>query len=703
MQKYYLIVLLAVSFILSSCNKKNDSEVTTEEVSYANDTGIFDKANGKLTPEMMWSFGRLGTDIQISPDKNNLIYGIKKYNLQGNTGRSDIYSIPADGGEPKILTGDLEGSSFNAIWRPDGNKIGFITVDEDGAQIWEMNPDGSDKLKITNIENGINGFLYAPDRKHIVFASDVKLDHTTLDLYKDLPEANVRIINDLMYRHWSQWHDYAYSHVFVAAYSDGAIEEAVDIMEGERFDTPMNPWGGMEQINWSADGSKVAYACKKKFGREYTLSTNSEIYIYDLQSKETTNLTENGLEGYDHDPVFSPNGKMIVWKSMEEDGFEADKERMMLYYFETNELVDLSEGFDQNASQFTWAEDNKTIYFTSGVNATYQIYKIDIETRDITQITEGVHNYQSYVLGKNALLACKMSMSKATEIFSVEMNSGEETQLTFTNKWIYDQIKLARVEARWIKTTDEKDMLTWIIYPPDFDPNKKYPTLLYCQGGPQSAVSQFFSYRWNFQIMAAHGYIIVAPNRRGLPTFGQEWNDQISGDYGGQNMKDYFSAIDEMAMEPYVDKNKLGAVGASYGGYSVFWLAGHHEGRFKAFISHCGIFNFESMYGSTEEYFFVNKDYEGAYWEDPSPVSYSFSPHLFVKNWDTPILIISGENDFRIPYTQSMEAFNAAQLLGVKSRLLIFPEETHFVLKPQNAVLWQREFFGWLDTYLKQD
>lgn len=697
MQKFNLIAILALSLIISSC-KQN-----TPEVSYDNDPSVFDNANGILTAEMLWSFGRVGTDIQISPDKKTLIYGIKKYNLESNTGRNDIYSVSVDGGEPTMLTKDLGSSSFNAIWRPDGEKIGFITADDEGTQIWEMNPDGSGKAKISSITSGINGFWYAPDMKHIVFSSNVKLDETPQEKYEDLPEANVRIIDDLMYRHWNQWHDYAYSHVFIAGYDNGTLAEAIDIMKDEKFDTPMNPWGGMEQIGWSADGKKIAYACKKKFGKEYAISTDSEIYIYDIESTQTINLTEKGFEGYDHDAVFSPDGKMIVWKSMEEDGFEADKERIMLHNFETGEFIDLSERFDQSSSQFTWSEDGKSIYFISGIKATYQIYKIDVATKQITQITKGVHDYQSYVMGENVILGSKMSMSMATEIFKIDLNSGAETQLSTTNQWIYDKITLGKVEERWIKTSDDKDMLTWIIYPPNFDPAKKYPTLLYCQGGPQSAVSQFFSYRWNLQIMAAHDYIIVAPNRRGLPTFGQEWNDQISGDYGGQNMKDYFSAIDEMAKEPFVDENNLGAIGASYGGYSVYWLAGNHEGRFKTFISHCGIFNFESMYGSTEEFFFVNKDYEGAYWEEPKPKSYEYSPHLFVKNWDSPIMIITGENDFRIPYTQSMEAFNAAQLLGVESKLLIFPDESHFVLAPQSAVLWQREFFSWLDNHLKND
>ncbi|MFH0894345.1 MAG: alpha/beta fold hydrolase, partial [Bacteroidota bacterium] len=379
-----------------------------------------------------------------------------------------------------------------------------------------------------------------------------------------------------------------------------------------------------------------------------------------------------------------------------------DKKRIMLYDFKTKTATDLSKDFDQNSSSFKWSNDGKLIYFISGINATYQLYSIDISTKATRKITTGIHDYTELCINGNTMIAAKMSMSLPTEIFSIDLKSGKETQLTFTNKDILDKTTLAKVEERWVTTTDGKKMLVWVIYPPFFDKTKKYPAILFCQGGPQSAVSQFFSYRWNFQMMAANDYIVIAPNRRGLPTFGQEWNDQIALDYGGQNMKDYLTATDSIAKLPFVDKDRIGCVGPSYGGYSVFWLAGHHDKRFKAFISHCGIYNFESQYGATEEFFFVNHDWGGPYWQSPKPKSYDYSPHLSVDKWDTPILIISGGNDFRIPYTQSMEAFNAAQLRDIPSKFLFFPEESHFVLKPQNSVLWQREFFGWLDTYLKK-
>ncbi|MFC1730705.1 alpha/beta fold hydrolase [candidate division KSB1 bacterium] len=702
MRKINQISLLLFVILAVACNPKPLQEEKETKSLFGPETIIADELPEMLTPELMWKLGRV-SDIQLSPDEKTILYGVTYYNLDSNSSIRYLYSIPAEGGDPLQLTIDEDGKVLNGLWRPDGEKIGYLAIADGAFQLWEMDVNGENKKKISNIEDGINGFEYAPDMKHIIYIKDVKLDQTPNDIYPDLPLANARIITDMMYRHWNHWHDYAYSHVFYAPYNnDGSIGEAVDIMTDEPFDSPMNPWGGLEQITWSPDGKNIAYTCKKLIGKEWTISTNSEIYLYNLNDKTTMNLSENGFDGYDHDPEFSPDGRKIVWKSMEEPGFEADKERIILFDLETKEATDLSAGFDQSSQHFVWSKDGENVYFISGFHATYQIYKIDITTKKITQITSGDHNYQAFVLGENVLAGIKMTMNMPSEIFSISENTKDETQLSFTNKTIYDHIKVPKIEKRWITTTDNKQMLTWIIYPPDFDPAKKYPTLLYCQGGPQSAVSQFFSYRWNFQIMASNGYIVVAPNRRGLPSFGQEWNDQISGDYGGQNMLDYLSAIDTLALEPYVDETHLGAIGASYGGFSVFWLAGNHQKRFKAFISHCGMFNLESQYASTEEYFFVNKDLEGPYWQKPKPKSYDFSPHLFIDQWDTPILIITSMNDLRIPYTESLQAFNSAQLRGVESKLLFFPDETHFVLKPQNAVLWQREFFGWLDKWLKE-
>lgn len=679
-------VLLAVSFSVAQKTPVNSD---------AKYSGILER---KMIPETLWEMGRV-SGAQLSPDGNKMLYGVTRYELETNGRVQDLYVYDFDTKETLRLT-DGSGVYYNAVWHPQGHKIGYITAQDKGPQIWEMKPDGTDKKQLTKIEGGVSGFLYAPTADRILYTKRVKLDKTINDLHPDLPLAEAKIIDDLMYRHWDKWTDEYYSHIFVASYKDGVVGKGKDIMEGERFHAPIPPFGGMSQITFSPNGQKIAYTCKKLTGKEFTLSTNSNIYIYDIKNGTTRNLTQN-MPGYDKYPVFSPDGNKLAWQSMATPGFESDKARLMVYDFKNNTMQYLTEGFDQSASNFVWRKDGRHIYFISGIHATYQLYNIDISSKKITQITEGKHNISSVDKKGERLIVELMSMSLPTEIFSVNESDGALTQITKVNNDILSKIEMGKVEKRWVKTTDGKDMLVWVIYPPYFDPEKKYPTLLYCQGGPQSAVSQFFSYRWNFQMMAAHDYIVVAPNRRGLPTFGQEWNDQISGDYGGQNMLDYLSAIDALAKEPFVDEGRLGAVGASYGGFSVFWLAGNHDKRFKAFIAHCGMFNFESWYASTEEMFFANHDLGGPYWAEEKPISYSFSPHRFVGNWDTPILVIHGENDFRIPYTEGMQAFNAAQLQDIPSRFLYFPTESHFVLRPQNSVLWQREFFRWLDKWLK--
>lgn len=682
---------------VSGCQQKNNQLADENNMK---DSLDFVKANGKLTAEILWKFGRINPEIQLSPDNKTILYEMTSYKLEQNSGNTDIYIQAADGGKAINLTNSSDISESNAMWRPDGKKICYLSPDDSNwTQIWEMNPDGSGKIQISMITGGINGFKYCPDMTKILYIKDVKLDKTPNEIYTDLPLAEARIIDDMMYRHWNAWHDYSYSHIFVANIKNGKISEGMDIMENERYDCPINPDGGMEQINWSPDGKYIVYSCKKMSGKTYTLSTNSEIYLYNIDQKTTINISEPGYDGYDFDPVFSPDGKMIAWRSMAEDGFESDKEEIIVYHLETGKTFNYSENFDQSSTHFVFSPDNTKLYFISGIQATFQIYSVDLKTKEIRQITSGDHDYKSFAIGSDFIIGTKTSLSHPVEIFRISISDGKELQIGHTNDWIFEKIKMGKVIKRWIKTTDNKQMLTWIVLPPDFDSTKKYPALLYCQGGPQSEVSQFFSYRWNLQLMAANGYVVVAPNRRGLPTFGEAWNDQISGDYGGQNIKDYLSAIDDVAKEPWIDKDHLGAVGASYGGFSVFYLAGNHNKRFKAFIAHCGMFNLESQYASTDEYWFVNKDLEGPYWENKK--SFQFSPHRFVRNWDTPILITTGENDFRIPYTESLQAFNTAQLLGIPSKLIVFPNETHFILKPQNSVLWQREFFGWLDKYLK--
>lgn len=693
---HFLIITL-ISMV-TSCNTTDENSQTTQS-DFSNTLTSEETARGLMTPEILWKFGRV-SGMQLSPDGSKVIYIVTRYDVKSNKRHSWIYSVSTQGGEPANLTTDI-GSCSNARWI-DNSYIAFLCKDDNRNKIWRMRSDGSEKEIISDLDGDINAFGLAPGGKKLYYLQDVKIDENTQDRHPDLPLATGKIIEDMMYRHWDSWHDYAYSHIFISSVENGRIKPGIDIMEGEPYDSPLPPFFSDEEIAWNHDGTVLAYTCKKMKGREFSESTNSDIYLY-YENGVTVNITE-GMPGYEKYPVFSPDGSKIAFMSMETPGYEADKERLFVYDLATKSMTYLTENFDQNASHFSWNSDGSSIYFISGTKATYQVYEISTADKNVRQITSGIHDYNNLSFRNGVMTGTKTSMLYAAEVFKIDPASGTETQLTFTNKNIYDAIKPAKVEERHVRTVDGKDMLVWVIYPPDFDPSKKYPALLYCQGGPQSAVSQGFSFRWNFQLMAANGYIVVAPNRRGLPTFGQEWNAQISGDYGGLNIQDYLSAIDAVSAEPYVDEKRLGAVGASYGGYSVLYLAGHHNKRFKAFIAHCGMFNLESQSAATEEMFFVHHDLGGYYWAMPKPVSFKkFSPHLYVDKWDTPIMLITGMNDFRIPYTESLQAFNVAQLRGIPSKLLVFPDENHWVLKPQNSILWQREFFGWLDKWLKEE
>ncbi|MCL2074060.1 MAG: S9 family peptidase [Marinilabiliaceae bacterium] len=689
-----LIYAIVVALAIVSCVERS---VTEQPKSF--DLRDIQISGDRLTPEILWSFGRLGS-IAVSPDNEFVVYTVSYPHIEENRTYGDIYIVPVIGGGSVKLT-ETEENESEVNWRPDGKKITFLKPDSNKkTQLWEMNSDGSGTAQISNVEGGISGYKYSPDMEYIAYSKPVKLDKSVQDLHPDLPKANARIEEDLMYRHWDSWHDYHYNHIFIAKYNENEpFTSGTDILEGERFDSPMKPMSGMEQISWTPDAKKIAYTCKKLSGRDYAHSTNSDIYLYDLETKQTENLTE-GMNGYDINPLFSPDGKMMIWESMERDGYEADKNRLFVMNMETREKRDISEGFDQNVANPSWDKSGKFIWFTSNFHATDQIYLLDIEDATITKTTEGNHDFMKVFNAGDYLVATRTSISSPTEIFAINLITKTTQNISNINSNLLSQLKMGEVEERWIKTTDNKNMHVWVIYPPNFDPTKKYPALLYCQGGPQGTVSQFWSYRWNFQIMAANDYIIVAPNRRGLPGFGQEWNEQISGDYGGQNMKDYLSAIDDLAKEPFVDENRLGAVGASYGGFSVYWLAGNHNKRFKAFIAHCGVFNQDMKYTTTEELFFVNWDLGGPFWKLPLN-GYDFSPHRFVSKWDTPILVIHGEKDFRIPFEQGMGAFNTARILDIPAKFILFPEEGHWVLKPQNGILWQREFFKWLDQWLK--
>lgn len=695
-----VLILLTILMLFGWACTPDTTDTKQPEPSFNIELTQAEKDGGILTPEILWKFRRM-SDPQLSPDGANVLFGVSEYDIPTNKSRTSIYMMPFTGGDAtKVLS--VSGSQFNQRWlTPD--TFAFIGSHEQSAQVYKVNINTPNPEKVTNIKGGVNSFEFSADGKMLLYTAEVKVTKDIGDKHPDLPLVNVYAADDLMYRHWNHWNDASFSHIFYTPYDGSVITEAIDIMKDEPWDAPLSSYFDNTEMTWSPDGKTIAYTCKKLYGKDYAVSTNSDIYLYDIATGETKNITEENV-GYDKYPVYSSDSKFIAYLSMERDGYEADKNRLFVYNVETAERTYLTANFDQNASNVQWSADNQYVYFISGVKATFQLYKMKIEDMSIVQITEGHHDYHSFSINGEKILASKTTHSQASELFVVHEESGAETQLTSLNKHIYDHITMGKTEERWVKTTDGKDMLVWVIYPPKFDANKQYPALLYCQGGPQGAVSHFFSYRWNFQMMAANDYIIVAPNRRGVPTFGQAWNEQISGDYSGQNIKDYLSAIDALKKEPFIDENKLGCVGASYGGYSVFYLAGHHQGRFSAFISHCGMFNFESFYAATEETFFPNFDLGGAYWEKNNKVaqrSYANSPHKFVQNWDTPILIIAGGNDFRIPYTESLQAFNAAQLNGVESRLLVFPEETHFVLKPQNSILWQREFFGWFDKFLK--
>lgn len=696
-------MIMATSLLLGACNPATDVNVKgTGDKNLIGKSDIRIK-DGRMTPEALWAMGRIG-GMNVSPDGKRVVYTVAYYSVPENKSNREVFVMNADGSDNKQIT--KTGFAENeAVWIKGGTKIAFLCNESGSSQLWEMNPDGTDRKRLSDYDKDIEGFAFSPDEKKVLFISQVKTVNSTADKYPDLDKATGVIITDLMYKHWDEWVT-TVPHPFVADFDGESISNPVDVMEGELFESPMKPFGGIEQLAWNTTSDKIAYTSRKKTGKEYAISTNSDIYVYDLNTKQTTNITEEN-KGYDTNPTYSPDGKSIAWLSMERDGYEADQNRLMVMNLETGEKTFVSKDFDSNVDSYCWSADCERIYFTGVWHGESQVYQIDLANGNkITPLTEGMYDYASVALLGDKLIAQRHSMSMGDEIYSIDLTGDHTvTQLTFENKHIYDQLTMGKVEERWMKTTDGKQMLTWVIYPPQFDPNKKYPTLLFCEGGPQSPVSQFWSYRWNFQIMAANDYIIVAPNRRGLPGFGLEWNEAVSGDYGGQCMKDYFTAIDEVAKEPYVNKDRLGCVGASFGGFSVYWLAGHHDKRFKAFIAHDGIFNMEMQYLETEEMWFANWDMGGAYWEKQNATAqrtFANSPHKFVDKWDTPILCIHGEKDYRILANQGMAAFNAAVLRGVPAELLIYPDENHWVLKPQNGVLWQRTFFEWLDMWLKK-
>ena len=725
-RKYKVACLFGLSLLLGGCCTKNKDSQTII------DKPAVEIKDGFLSPEVLWAMGRLG-ETAVSPDGQHIAYSVRYYSVAENKGNTDLYLCDTDGKNVRRLT-RTAASENNLHWLND-HTLAYLYPAGDGMQLFGIdlkhvfnknieNGTISDDYKnlrpvqLTTIPGGMEGFRLNPEQNKIAFIRQVQVEPSVKDRYPDLDKSSGMVVNDLNYRHWDEWVT-SIPHIFLADLSGADLNtelrpvsysEPVDLLDKEPYEAPVKPFGGIEQFSWSSDGRFIAYTCRKLTGKAYALSTNTDIYLYSLETGKTANVTE-GMMGYDVNPVFSPDGNYLAWESMERDGYESDKSRLMLLDLHTARKTDATKDFDQNANGLQWSADGKYVYFISNWHALSQIYRLNVKDNVIECLTGGVHDYNSvYPVNENLLVGTRASMSCPEEMFTVDLTSSDremihtQTQISFINQDIMDRLAVGKVEERWVRTTDNRKMLAWVLYPPHFDPEKKYPALLYCQGGPQSTVSQFWSYRWNLQIMAANDYIIIAPNRRGLPGFGMDWLEQISGDYGGQNMKDYLSAIDDLCKEPYVDKDRLGCVGASYGAFSVYWLAGHHEKRFKGFIAHDGMFNLEQQYAETEELWFTNWDLGGPFWEKDNKVaqrSYANSPHRFVDKWDAPIFVIHGELDYRILASQGMAAFNAAVLRGIPAELLIFPDENHWVLQPQNGILWQRRFFRFLDKYVK--
>ena len=685
--------------------------------------------NDRMTPEALWAMGRIG-GAAASPDGKTVAYQVGYYSVKQNKSHQMLYTQTADGKQQTVLTTSAK-SETDPAWIEGGKRIAFLT---DG-QLWSMAPDGTDRRQLTKSDIDIEGFKFSPDGKKVILIKSLPYHESIKKNPEDLPLATGRLVTDLNYRHWDHYVE-SIPHPFVANVTEQGVDEGVDMLKDEPYECPMAPFGGVEQLNWSPDSKFVAYTCRKKTGVNYAVSTDSDIYLYDIATGNTRNLCkpadykpvdfdptktmktqainhqkEDLNMGYDVNPKFSPDGRYIAWQSMARDGYESDRNRLCVYTLADGTKNYVTETFDSNVDDFCWANDSRTLYFIGVWHACENLYQTNLRG-EVKQLTDDWADFGSVQLlnNGNKLLASRHSFQQGDELYVVtpgkDAKKTKVQQLTFATKLFYDKLAFGKVQERWVKTTDGKEMQYWVILPPHFDENKKYPTLLFCEGGPQSPVSQFWSYRWNMQIMAANDYVVIAPNRRGLPGFGSEWNEQVSGHWTGQCMDDYLTAIDDAANNlPFVDKDKLGCVGASFGGFSVYYLAGHHNKRFKAFIAHDGAFNLESMYTDTEEAWFSNWEYEDAYWNrdqtNNAKRTYENSPHRFVDKWDTPILCIHGEKDYRINANQGFGAFNAARMRGIPAELLIFPDENHWVLKPQNGILWQRTFFGWLDKWLK--
>ena len=708
-----IILIMAIAAVgLGACEKRPqpltiDNALTDAEI-----------AAGVLTPEVMWKMSRAG-GATLSPDGRTLLYQQTDYSMAENRGVTTLHTEALDTKQVADLT---DGSSNNlaARWSADGKTIYFLSDRSGSMQVWAMDASGGNVRRLSDFDRDVEGFGISPRGDKAWYVQRIPIAaRRSSEIHKDMDKSKARIYDDLMVRHWDYWDEGEHMHLFVGDFGPEGLKEGVDIVGADAaWDVPLAPYFDMAEIAWNHAGTMLAYTCKPLTGTAYAVSTDSDIFVYDVASGKTQNICKptnfntgekiealsDNLPGYDKYPVWSPDDRKIAFLSQRRAGNESDKSRLFLYDCATAEMCDLTEDFDYNAMNVVW-EGNDRIWFIAPIEATHQICRVETVDGEVEVVTRGDHDITAFTMASDVIVAELSTISTDTEFYTVDPADGTLTQISGINRAIYDHIRMGEVQKRWVETTDGKQMLTWVILPPDFDPAKKYPTLLYCQGGPQSVVSNGWSYRWNYQLMAAQGYIVVAPNRRGLPSFGQEWLDQISGDYSGQNIRDYLSAIDDVSREPWADRDRMGCVGASYGGYSVYFLAGCHEKRFKAFIAHCGIFDFDSMYGETEELWFVNNDYGGSYWDTENATamrSYANSPHKFVERWDTPILIFTGERDYRIPYTQSLEAFTAARVRGIPARLVEFQDEAHQVFKPQNSMVWNREFFTWLDKYVKE-
>ena len=731
-----VLSLATAALMMTACGTQKE----TDKVNIQKQT--IELTSDQMTPEALWAMSRIG-GYEPSPDGKHIVFQMGYYSVEENKSHQVLWMMNADGTEQKQLTEDADNET-DAQWL-DNETVAFIK----GGEVWKMNLDGSGRKQLSETEGKVEGFMFSPDYSKVIILQSIPFNEIIKEKPADLPQTTGRVVTDLMYRHWDHYVE-SIQHPFVFSVDDDYViaNEGKDILEGEPFECPMEPFGGMEQLAWSTDSKNIAFTCRCKTGLSYSVSTDSDIFLYDVESgdiNKTKNLckghewgvvsdgtvpyeTDNLLDptkslkdqfvntnlkdmnvGYDTNPKFSPDGRYVAWLSMERDGYEADRNRLCVYDLKEGTKSYVTESFDSNVDDYCWTPDSKTIYFIGVWHATENLYSTNLQGDVKPIITEWADFGSLKMLNDKQILAEQHSFTSPADLYVVTPGEGDngakKTQITEVNKEILDQLAKPSVEQYWVKTTDNKELLTWVILPPHFDKNKKYPTLLFCEGGPQSPVSQFWSYRWNFFIMASQGYVVVAPNRRGLPGFGQEWLEEISGDWTGQCMDDYLSAIDFACDSlPYVDRDRLAAVGASFGGFSVYYLAGHHNKRFKCFIAHDGAFNLEAMYTETEEIWFSNWEYDDAPWNRDMTArakkTYDNSPHRFVDKWDTPILCIHGEKDYRINATQGMSAFNAARMRGIEAELLIFPDENHWVLKPQNGILWQRTYFEWLERWI---